>query len=53
MASWQTKINWNEFQGKRNVLNDIQLLKHDVVSLYDSINDDEDYFWVYIRRKNG
>lgn len=48
---FETKINWNEFQGKRNVLNDIQLLKHDVVSLYDSINDDEDYFWVYIEGK--
>lgn len=48
---FETKINWNEFQGKRNVLNDVQLLKHDVVSLYDSINDDEDYFWVYIEGK--
>ena len=49
--AWETKINWNEFQGKRNELSHIHLLKQNVVNLYDSENDNEDYFWVYIEGK--
>lgn len=49
--SWQIKINWQQFQGQRNVLSDIKLLKHDVVNLYDSTDNNEDYFWVYIEGK--
>ena len=47
----EAKINWNEFQGKRNELSHIHLLKQNVVNLYDSENDNEDYFWVYIEGK--
>ena len=46
--AWQTKMNWYEFQGKRNELTNIKLIKQHVVNVYDSENDDEDYFWVYI-----
>lgn len=49
--AWEAKINWNEFQGKRNELSHIHLLKQNVVNLYDSENDNEDYFWVYIEGK--
>ena len=49
--SWQIKLNWQQFQGQRNVLSNIKLLKHDVVNLYDSTDNNEDYFWVYIEGK--
>lgn len=49
--AWQTKMNWQEFQGKKNELSHIQLLKQQVVNLYDSNDDNEDYFWVYIEGK--
>ncbi|WP_294581744.1 Tim44-like domain-containing protein [uncultured Thomasclavelia sp.] len=49
--AWIIKLNWQKYKGQRNVLKSIKLLKHDVVSLYDSENDDEDYFWVYIEGK--
>lgn len=51
LEAWQTKLNWYEFQGKKNVLKNIKLLKHDVVSLYDDENNDKDFFWVYIEGK--
>ena len=42
------KMNWYEFQERRNELTNIKLIKQHVVNVYDSENDDEDYFWVYI-----
>lgn len=48
LDAWQTKMNWYEFQGRRNELTNIKLIKQHVVNVYDSENDDEDYFWVYI-----
>lgn len=45
---WQTKLNWYEFEGKRNILKKIRLLKHDVVAIYDDEDNDKDFFWVYI-----
>lgn len=48
LDAWQTKMNWYEFQGRRNELTNIKLIKQHIVNVYDSENDDEDYFWVYI-----
>ena len=48
LDAWQTKMNWYEFQGRRNELTNIKLIKQHVVNVYDSENDDEDCFWVYI-----
>ena len=48
LDAWQTKMNWYEFQERRNELTNIKLIKQHVVNVYDSENDDEDYFWVYI-----
>ena len=41
----------NEFQEEKNELSHIHLLKQNVVNLYDSENDNEDYFGVYIEGK--
>ena len=49
--AWEAKINWNEFQGKRNELSHIHLLKQNVVNLYDSENDNEDYFGYILKEK--
>ena len=46
LDAWQTKMNWYEFQERRNELTNIKLIKQHVVNVYDSENDDEDYFWV-------
>ena len=51
LDAWTTKLNWYEYQGKRNILKNIRLIEQDVINLYDSKNDDEDYFWVYIEGK--
>ena len=42
---WQTKLNWWEYEGIRNELSDIRLLKTRVVEVGD------DYFWSYIEGK--
>lgn len=42
---WQTKLNWWEYEGIRNELSDIRLLKTMVVEVGD------DYFWSYIEGK--
>lgn len=42
---WQTKLNWWEYEGVRNELSDIRLLKTMVVEVGD------DYFWSYIEGK--
>lgn len=49
--SWEIKLNWQSFQGRKNQLSDIKLIKHDVVSVYDDDDNDKDYFWVYIEGK--
>lgn len=51
LEAWKTKLNWQEYQGQKNVLSKIRLLNQGVVEVYDSENDDEDYFWVYIEGK--
>lgn len=42
---WQTKLNWWEYEGIRNELSDIRLLKTMVVEVGDG------YFWSYIEGK--
>lgn len=42
---WKTKLNWWEYEGIRNELSDIKLLKTMVVEVGD------DYFWSYIEGK--
>ena len=42
---WKTKLNWWEYEGIRNELSDIRLLKTMVVEVGD------DYFWSYIEGK--
>lgn len=42
---WETKLNWWEYEGIRNELSDIRLLKTMVVEVGD------DYFWSYIEGK--
>lgn len=42
---WQTKLNWWDYEGIRNELSDIRLLKTMVVEVGD------DYFWSYIEGK--
>lgn len=42
---WQTKLNWWEYEGIRNELSNIRLLKTMVVEVGD------DYFWSYIEGK--
>lgn len=51
LEQWQIKLAWQEYKGQRNVLKKIRLLAQGVVEIYDSENDDEDCFWVYIEGK--
>lgn len=51
LETWQTKLVWQQYQGQRNVLEKVRLLGQGVVEVYDSENDDEDYFWVYLEGK--
>ena len=40
LDAWQTKMNWYEFQGRRNELTNIKLIKQHIVNVYDSENND-------------
>ena len=48
---WKLKIEWQQFQQQYNQLDHIQLLKVILVDLHDAIDNQQDFFWVYIEGK--
>lgn len=48
---WKLKIEWQQYQQQYNQLDHIQLLKVILVDLHDAIDNQQDFFWVYIEGK--
>lgn len=48
---WKMKINWQQYRQQYNQLEHIQLLKVILVDLHDAIDNQQDFFWVYIEGK--
>lgn len=49
LERFQIKLDWMEFQNKKNIMDNIELISVFPVSLYDDIDDSKDYIWYYIK----